>query len=132
MGGATKQTKETFMIEILMKPKIWLIIITLLHSFMGVIVPYIQMGGGKDDLAMILYFLTVSVYLLYAAFMTEGETQARLAAVLCAPVVVWFIVSAIMQLEMMGMPAAKLPGALFPMVMWSLPAITGIMNWNSN
>ena len=118
--------------EMIMKPKIWLIIITLLHSFMGVIVPYIQMGGGKDDLAMILYFLTVSVYLLYAAFMTEGETQARLAAVLCAPVVVWFIVSAIMQLEMMGMPVAKLPGALFPMVMWSLPAITGIMNWNSN
>ena len=71
-----------------MKPKIWLIIITLLHSFMGVIVPYIQMEGGKDDLAMILYFLTVSVYLLYAAFMTEGETQARLAAVLCTHVVV--------------------------------------------
>ena len=117
--------------DMIMKPKIWLIIITLLHSFMGVIVPYIQMGGGKDDLAMILYFLTVSVYLLYAAFMTEGETQARLAAVLCAPVVVWFIVSAIMQLEMMGMPVAKLPGALFPIVMWSLPAVTGIMNWNS-
>jgi len=117
--------------DMIMKPKIWLIIITLLHSFMGVIVPYIQMGGGKDDLAMILYFLTVSVYLLYAAFMTEGETQARLAAVLCTPVVVWFIVSAIMQLEMMGMPVAKLPGALFPIVMWSLPAVTGIMNWNS-
>ena len=117
--------------EKLMKPKIWLIIITLLHSVMGVIVPFIQMGGGKDDLGMILYFLTVSVYLLYAAFMTEGETQARLAAVLCVPVVVWFIVSAIMQLEMMGMPVAKLPGALFPMLMWSLPAITGIMNWNS-
>jgi len=117
--------------DMIMKPKIWLIIITLLHSFMGVIVPYIQTGGGKDDLAMILYFLTVSVYLLYAAFMTEGETQARLAAVLCTPVVVWFIVSAIMQLEMMGMPVAKLPGALFPIVMWSLPAVTGIMNWNS-
>ena len=118
--------------EMIMKPKIWLIIITLLHSLMGVIVPFIQMGGGKDDLAMILWFLTVSVYLLYAAFMTEGQTQARLAAVLCGPVVVWFIVSAIMQLEMMGVPAAKLPEALLPMVMWSLPAITGIMNWNSD
>ena len=74
--------------EMIMKPKIWLIIITLLHSVMGVIVPFIQMGGGKDDLGMILWFLTVSVYLLYAAFMTEGQTQARLAAVLCAPVVV--------------------------------------------
>jgi len=29
------------------------------------------------------------------------------------------------------MPVAKLPGALFPIVMWSLPAVTGIMNWNS-
>ena len=118
--------------EMIMKPKIWLIIITLLHSLMGVIVPFIQMGGGKDDLAMILWFLTVSVYLLYAAFMKEGQTQARLAAVLCGPVVVWFIVSAIMQLEMLGVPAAKLPEALLPMVMWSLPAITGIMNWNSD
>ena len=116
----------------LMKPKIWLIIITLLHSIMGVIVPYMQMGGGKDDLAMILWFLTVSVYLLYAAFMTEGEAQARLAAVLCTPVVVWFVVSAIMQLEMMGMPVAEFPGALFPLTVWSLPAVTGIMNWNSN
>ena len=116
----------------LMKPKIWLIILTLLHSIMGVIVPYMQMGGGKDDLAMILWFLTVSVYLLYAAFMTEGEAQARLAAVLCTPVVVWFVVSAIMQLEMMGMPVAEFPGALFPLTVWSLPAVTGIMNWNSN
>ena len=116
----------------LMKPKIWLIILTLLHSIMGVIVPYMQMGGGKDDLAMILWFLTVSVYLLYAAFMTEGEAQARLAAVLCTPVVVWFVVSAIMQLEMMGTPVAEFPGALFPLIVWSLPAVTGIMNWNSN
>ena len=110
--------------DMIMRPKIWLIILTVLHSFMGVIVPYIKMDGGRDNLAMILYFLMVSVYMLYAAFMTEGRTQARLAAVLCAPVVVWFIISAIMQLEMMGMPVAKLPGALFPMLMWSLPAIT--------
>ena len=118
--------------EMIMKPKIWLIIITLLHSVMGVIVPFIQMGGGKDDLAMILWFLTVSVYLLYAAFMTEGQTQARLAAVLCGPVVVWFIVSAIMQLEMMGVAVAEIPSGLFPIVLWALPAITGIMNWNSD
>ena len=43
--------------DMIMKPKIWLIILTVIHSFMGVIVPYIQMGGGKDNLAMILYFL---------------------------------------------------------------------------
>ena len=118
--------------DMIMKPKIWLIIITLLHSVMGVIVPFIQMGGGKDDLAMILFFLTVSVYLLYAAFMTEGETQARLAAVLCAPVVVWFIVSAAMGLKIMGVPVAEFPSGLLPLTLWSLPAITGALNWNSN
>ena len=116
----------------IMKPKIWLIILTVVHSFMGVIVPYIQMDGGRDNLAMILYFLMVSVYMLYAAFMTEGRTQARLAAVLCAPVVVWFIISAIMQLEMIGVPVAEIPSGLFPIVLWALPAITGIMNWNAD
>ena len=95
--------------DMIMKPKIWLIVIAVMHSVMGVIVPVIQMGASKDDLAIVLYFLTVSVYLLYAAFMTEGKTQARLAAVLCAPVVVWFIVSAIMQLKMMGVPVAEIP-----------------------
>ena len=58
-GGIT----YTEMKDMITKPKIWLIILTLLHSFMGVIVPYIQMGGGKDNLAMILYFLMVSVYM---------------------------------------------------------------------
>jgi hypothetical protein len=117
--------------DMIMKPKIWLIVIAVMHSVMGVIVPVIQMGASKDDLAIVLYFLTVSVYLLYAAFMTEGKTQARLAAVLCAPVVVWFIVSAIMQLKMMGVPVAEIPSGLFPLIFWGLPTVTGIMNWNT-
>ena len=114
--------------DMLKKPKLWLIVLTLMHSVMGVIVPYFQMGGGKEDLAMILYFLVISVHLLYAAFMTEGQTQARLATVLCAPVVVWFIVSGVMGLKIMGVDVFALP----PLVLWSLPAITGLMNWNSN
>ena len=118
--------------DMIMKPKIWLIVISVMHSVMGVIVPVIQMGASKDDLAIVLYFLTVSVYLLYAAFMTEGKTQARLAAVLCAPVVVWFIVSAIMELKMMGVPVAEIPSGLFPLILWSLPTVTGIMNWNTD
>ena len=116
--------------DMIMKPKIWLIVIAVMHSVMGVIVPVVQMGANKDDLAVVLYFLTVSVYLLYAAFMTEGKTQARLAVVLCAPVVVWFIVSAIMELKMMGVPVADIPSGLFPLILWGLPTVAGIMNWN--
>ena len=98
--------------DMLMKPKIWLVVIAVMHSVVGVIVPVIQMGASRDDLAIVLYFLTVSVYLFYAAFMTEGKAQAKLATVLCAPVVVWFIVSAIMQLKMMGVPVAEIPSGL--------------------
>ena len=73
--------------DMIKKPKLWLIVLTLVHTFMGVIGSYVQMGGDTEYLAMILYFLLVSVYLLYTAFMTEGQEQARLATVLCAPTV---------------------------------------------
>ena len=118
--------------DMLMKPKIWLIVIAIMHSAVGIIVPVVQMGGNKDDLAIVLYFLVVSVYLMYAAFMMEGKIQARLAVVLCAPVVVWFIISGIMNLEMMGSPVAELPSALVPLILWGLPTITGILNWNKD
>ena len=88
--------------DMIKKPKIWLenlykeMVLALMHTFMGVIGSYVQMGGDTEHLAVILYFLSVAVYLLYAAFMTEGQEQARLATVLCAPVVVWFVISAVM------------------------------------
>jgi hypothetical protein len=118
-------------VNIIKKPKIWLIILAAMHTFMGVIGSYISMGGGKDDLAILLYLLTVSVYLVYAAFMTTDQAQARLATILCAPMVAWFIIGAIMKLEMLGMPVAEFPGAFLPLTLWSMPAITGIMNWNT-
>ena len=38
----------------LKQPKIWLIILALLHTGPGVIIPYVQMGGGTEHLATIL------------------------------------------------------------------------------
>jgi hypothetical protein len=116
----------------IMNPKIWLILIAVMHTFMGVIGSYMTMGGSIENLSIFLYLGTVSVYLLYAAFMTEGQAQARLATILCAPVVVWFIISAIMKLEMYGVPVAEMPSGLLPIVLWTMPALTGIMNWNSD
>ncbi|MCH2022803.1 MAG: hypothetical protein MK207_10030 [Saprospiraceae bacterium] len=115
----------------LQKPKIWLIIAAVLHTGPGVIIPHMEMGGGTENLALILYFLCVTVYLLYVAFMTEGQNQARLSVVLCAPVILFFIIGAVMKLEMLGMPVAPFPEALFPLIVWSLPVITGILNWNA-
>ena len=75
--------------DMLMIPKVWLIIVALMHLFMGVIGAYIQMGT-IENLSIMIYLGIISIHLLYVAFMTEGQTQARFAVVLCAPMVVWF------------------------------------------
>ena len=117
--------------DMIMKPKVWLIILAIMHTFMGVIGSYLTMGGSIENLAVFLYLGIVSIYLFYVAFMTEGQTQARFATVLCAPVIVWFVIGAIMQLELYGVPVAEMPSGLLPITLWTLPALTGIMNWNS-
>ena len=100
--------------DILMKPKIWLVVLAVMHTIMGVIATYIIVGNA-DNLASIIQLGFISIYLLYVAFMTEGQAQARLATVLCAPFIVWFIISAIMKLNMFGVPVAEMPGALMPL-----------------
>ena len=109
-------------------PKIWLIILALMHTFMGVIGSYLTMGGSVENLSIFLYLSIVSIYLLYIAFLTEGQTQARFSVLLCSPVVLWFIISAIMKLEMLGAPVAEMPSGLLPLFLWTMPTITGIMN----
>ena len=118
--------------DMIMKPKIWLIIIALMHLFMGVIGSYIRMGGTIENLSIMIYLGITSIYLLYVAFMTEGQTQARLAVVLCAPIVVWFVIGFIMKLDFLGVPVAEMPSGLLPLTLWTLPAVTGIMNWNTD
>ena len=116
--------------DMLMKPKIWLIIVALMHLFLGVIGAYIQMGT-IENLAIMIYLGITSIYLLYVAFMTEGKTQARFTVVLCAPIVVWFIIGFIMKLDFLGVPVAEMPSGLLPFTLWFLPTMTGIMNWDS-
>ena len=118
--------------EKILNTKLWLIILATMHTFMGVIAGYFTMGGSIETLALFLYMGVVTVYLLYAAFMTEGQSQARFATVLCAPMVIWFLIGAIMKLEMLGHPVAELPNGLPPIFLWTMPTICGIRNWNSD
>ena len=118
--------------DMIMKPKIWLIIIALMHLFMGVIASYITMGGTIENLSIMIYLGITSIYLLYVAFMTEGQTQARFAVVLCAPIVLWFVIGFILKLDFLGVPVAEMPSGLLPLTLWSLQAVTGIMNWNTD
>jgi len=114
--------------SVLHNTKLWLIIIAIGHTVIG--------GGGSyatygnDELAVIGLMLVTGIYLFYAAFMTEGQAQARLAAVLCGPMFVWFILSAAMGLDMLGDPAAPIPESIMPILLWGMPALSGVMGWN--
>ena len=46
--------------------------------------------------------------------------------------VIWFVISSIMKLEMFGFPIASMPNALVPIIFWTMPVISGIYNWNFN
>tara|TARA_B100001029_G_C14807703_1_gene310540 strand:- start:17 stop:382 length:366 start_codon:yes stop_codon:yes gene_type:complete len=113
------------------KPKIWLIILALLHTGPGVLIPYISMGGGTEYLSTILLFLCFTVYILYVAFTTKGQNQARLSVIICLPVLMWFIIGAFMKLYIMGVPVAPFPETIFPLIVWTLPVLTGVLNWKS-
>ena len=113
--------------SVLHNTKLWLIIVAIGHIGIG-------SGGsyatyGNDELAIIGFFTVVGVYLLYAAFMLEGQAQARLAVVLCGPVFVWFVLSAALGLQMLGDPAAPMPESIVPIVLCGMPALSGLMGW---
>lgn len=112
----------------ILNTKVWLLIIATMHMIMGVGASYAELGS--DHLALIGFWAAVGFYLIYAGLMTEGQEQARLAAVLCGPVFVWFVIAAGMDLDMAGQPAAPLPVAILPMILWGMPALCGVMGWN--
>ena len=113
----------------ILNTKVWLLIIATMHMIMGVGASYVELGS--EELAVIGFFAAVGFYLIYAGLMTEGQEQARLAAVLCGPVFVWFVIAAGMDLNMAGQAAAPLPESILPMILWGMPALCGVMNWNS-
>ena len=118
--------------------KIWLLILAVVHTVMGIIVNYQQITAdvadinafNTENLAIFLIFGCMSIYLFYAAMMTSGQNQARLAAVLCVPFFIFFVISWIMGLNLTGVPVAAMPEAILPFVLWAMPGISGIMNWN--
>ena len=117
--------------EWMMEPKKWLILALVAHTGQGVIGNANAYDGDIDGILATLGFLMlISVFLAYAAFMTEGREQARLAAVICGPVFVWFIVCMAMGLEFMsnGFTIGEIAPAL---MVWGMPALVGVLNWNN-
>lgn len=120
--------------------KIWLLILAVVHTLMGIIVNYQQVTADVTDinafntenLAIFLIFGCMSIYLFYAATMTSGQNQARLAAILCVPFFIFFVISWTMGLNLVGTPVAAMPEAILPFILWLMPGISGLINWNLN
>ena len=117
-----------------LNPKWWLIILALGHTFMGTLLP---MDPDNDNELMVSgVFLVISVYMLYAIFLNEGQAQARLAAVIAGPVWVWFVICMALELEVTyatepinwGFSSDFVP----PMILWGMTALTGVLGWNSD
>ena len=115
-----------------LKPKWWLVITALIHTVVGVLM---ELDPDNDNELMVAgIFLIIPVYMLYAAFMNEGRAQARLAAVIAGPIFVWFVLCAILGLQItypttdytFELSAQIVP----PLVFWGMTALTGVLGWN--
>ena len=115
-----------------LKPKWWLVITALIHTVVGVLM---ELDPDNDNELMVAgIFLIIPVYMLYAAFMNEGRAQARLAAVIAGPIFVWFVLCAILGLQI-TYPTTdytfELSGQIVPpLVFWGMTALTGVLGWN--
>jgi len=116
----------------ILNPKIWLIITALIHAVVGIIS---QTDWGDDPQVLIGGFmLLTSVTMLYVAFFTEGEDQARLTAVIAGPAWIWFVVACAMELswqigsgDTMEMTFAE---NIPPLLIWGLTALSGVLHGN--
>jgi hypothetical protein len=109
--------------------KIWLIILAIIHTVVGVLAPLDPHSDAQLEITGV--FLAISVYLLYAAFGTSGQEQARWATVLCGPIWVWFVVCGALELQGVGNNSWSLsPELIPPLVVWGMTALSGILHWN--
>ncbi len=111
--------------------KSWLIILAFVHTLIGVIINY-QQNGNLENLSSFMVLGSVSIYLLFAAFMVTGNSQARLTIVLCAPFLILFLISIIMNLHMFGAPVATMPEGILPLFLWTMPILCSFKQLRDN
>ena len=116
-----------------LNPKLWLIINAIGHTVIGVLLP---LDPDNDNELMVAgVMLVITVYMLYAAFLTAGRAQARLAAVIAGPIWVWFVLCIALGLEITYTTDAAtqsfdLADNVPPLIFWGMTALTGVLGWN--
>ena len=115
-----------------LNPKWWLILNALGHTFIGTLLP---MDPDNDNELLISgVMLVITVYMLYAAFLTTGRAQARLAAVIAGPIWVGVVVCIALGLEITyttdGPYTFDFADNVPPLIFWGMTALTGVLGWN--
>ena len=116
-----------------LNPKWWLIINAIGHTVIGVLLP---LDPDNDNELMVAgVMLVITVYMLYAAFLTAGRAQARLAAVIAGPIWVWFVVCIVLGLEItyttdVATGSFDFADNVPPLIFWGITALTGVLGWN--
>ena len=116
----------------ILNPKIWLILTALIHAAVGVIS---QTDWGDDpQVLMAGFMLLTSVTMLYVAFFTEGQDQARLTTVIAGPAWVWFVVVCAMGLTWQAGTSDSIEMTFVenipPLAIWGLTALSGVLHGN--
>tara|TARA_Y100001935_G_scaffold142787_1_gene118045 strand:+ start:2775 stop:3182 length:408 start_codon:yes stop_codon:yes gene_type:complete len=123
---------EMDQIKKILNPKIWLILTALIHAAVGVIS---QTDWGDDPQVLMAGFLLLtSVTMLYVAFFTEGQDQARLTTVIAGPAWVWFVVVCAMGLTWQVGTSDSMEMTFVenipPLAIWGLTALSGVLHGN--
>ena len=119
------------LLKAILNPKIWLIVAGLIHAGAGVL-RELDMGN-ETQVVVSGFFLLTTFTMLYAAFFTEGEQQARLATVIAGPIWVWFVICVAQgyTLDYEGETFTfELNTSIPPLVIWGVTALSGIVHGN--
>ena len=120
------------MIDTILDPQIWLVLVAVVHAVVGVILP----TEWEDDTNKLVsgWFLLTTVTMLGSAFLLEGEAMARMAVVIAGPVWVWFVVCIALGLEITyttdGPYTFDFADNVPPLIFWGMTALTGVLGWN--
>jgi len=114
-----------------LNPKAWLVITGIVHAVVGVL---LELDMSNETQVVVSGFLLLTTFtMLYAAFFTEGEQQARLATVIAGPIWVWFVICSVQgyTLNYEGETFTfELNTSIPPLIIWGMTALSGIVHGN--
>ncbi len=114
-----------------LNPKDWLVITGIVHAVVGVL---LELDMSNETQVVVSGFLLLTTFtMLYAAFFTEGEQQARLATVIAGPIWVWFVICSVQgyTLDYEGDTFTfELTTSIPPLILWGMTALSGIVHGN--